>query len=167
MQKNQYKAGDVILREGEEGNSAFLITTGSVEVIIGEGKKAKTVASLGEGDVFGEMSLLEPGPRSATIKAVTDTECAVTSYDDFMASIQNDPEQAIKFMKTLVLRLRQMNEVMGKMDPQRRRMRDMLKDWQKSNEAAEAAEALRWEGLTPEERELELSYLGASRYGMF
>jgi hypothetical protein len=84
-----------------------------------------------------------------------------------MASIQDDPEQAIKFMKTLVLRLRQMNEVMGKMDPQRRRMRDMLKDWQKSNEVAEAAEALRWEKLTPEEREIELNYLGAFRYGMF
>jgi len=167
MQKTQYQAGDVIIREGEQGNSAFLITTGSVEVCVGEGKKAKTVATLGEGQIFGEMSLLEPGPRSATIKAVTYTECAVTSYDDFMASIQDDPEQAIKFMKTLVLRLRQMNEVMGKMDPQRRRMRDMFKDWQKSNEAADAAEAKRWESLTPEERELELNYLSAFRYGIF
>ena len=167
MQKNQYKAGDVILREGEEGNSAFLITTGSVEVIIGEGSKAKTVASLGEGEVFGEMSLLEPGPRSATIKAVTDTECVVTSYDDFMVSIQDNPGQAIKFMKTLVLRLRQMNEVMGKMDPQRRRMRDILKDWQKSNEAAEAEETKRWASLSPQEKEIELNYLGALRYGIF
>ena len=73
MQNVQFKAGDVILSEGEEGNSAFLITAGSVEVIIGEGKKAKTVATLGEGAIFGEMSLLEPGPRSATIKAVTYT----------------------------------------------------------------------------------------------
>jgi cAMP-binding proteins - catabolite gene activator and regulatory subunit of cAMP-dependent protein kinases len=167
MQKIQFKAGDTILTEGEEGNSAFLITTGSVEVIIGEGKKAKVVATLGEGTIFGEMSLLEPGPRSATIKAVTNTECAVTSYDDFMASIQDNPEQAIKFMKTLVLRLRQMNEVMGKMDPQRRRMRDMFKDWQKSNEAAELAESERWAKLSQEEREIELNYLGAFRYGMF
>jgi CRP-like cAMP-binding protein len=167
MQNIQFKAGDVILSEGEEGNSAFLITAGSVEVIIGEGKKAKTVATLGEGTVFGEMSLLEPGPRSATIKALTDTECAVTSYDDFMASIQSDPEQAIMFMKTLVLRLRQMNEVMGKMDPQRRRMRDMFKDWQKSNETAETEEAERWAKLSPEDREIELNYLGAFRYGIF
>ena len=167
MQNVQFKAGDVILSEGEEGNSAFLITTGSVEVIIGEGNKAKVVATLGEGAIFGEMSLLEPGPRSATIKAVTDTECTVTSYDDFMASIQDNPEQAIKFMKTLVLRLRQMNEVMGKMDPQRRRMRDMFKDWQKSNEAAELAESERWAKLSQEEREIELNYLGAFRYGIF
>jgi CRP-like cAMP-binding protein len=167
MQKIQYKAGETILTEGEEGNSAFLVTTGSVEVIIGEGKKAKVVATLEQGTVFGEMSLLEPGPRSATIKALTDTECAVTSYDDFMASIQSDPEQAIMFMKTLVLRLRQMNEVMGKMDPQRRRMRDMFKDWQKSNETAETEEAERWAKLSPEDREIELNYLGAFRYGIF
>jgi len=167
MKTVKFKAGDVILREGEEGNSAFLISAGSVEVIVGEGKKAKTVASLGEGEVFGEMSLLEPGPRSATIKAVTDTECVETSYDDFMASIQDNPEQAIQFMKTLVLRLRQMNEVMGKMDPQRRRMRDMLSDWQKSNEAAKIAESERWANLSQEEREAELNYLSAFRYGIF
>ena len=167
MQKILFKAGDTILTEGEEGNSAFLITTGSVEVIVGEGKKAKVVATLGEGAIFGEMSLLEPGPRSATVKAVTDTECSVTSYDDFMASVQDDPEQAIKFMKTLVLRLRQMNEVMGKMDPQRRRMRDVFRDWQKANEAAEAEAAERWESLSPEEKERELSYLESFRYGMF
>lgn len=60
-----------------------------------------------------------------------------------------------------------MNEVMGKMDPQRRRMRDMFKDWQKSNEAAELAESERWAKLSQEEREIELNYLGAFRYGMF
>jgi CRP-like cAMP-binding protein len=167
MKTVKFKAGDVILREGEEGNSAFLISSGSVEVIVGEGKKAKTVASFGKGEVFGEMSLLEPGPRSATIKAVTDTECAETSYDDFMASIQDNPEQAIQFMKTLVVRLRQMNEVMGKMDPQRRRMRDMLSDWQKSNEAAKIAESERWAKLSQAEREAELNYLDAFRYGIF
>jgi CRP-like cAMP-binding protein len=59
MKSVTFNAGDVIIAEGEEGNSAFLITKGSVEVIVGEGKKAKTVANLKEGDVFGKMSLLE------------------------------------------------------------------------------------------------------------
>ena len=53
------------------------------------------------------------------------------------------------------------------MDPQRRRIRDMFKDWQKSNEAAELAESERWAKLSQEEREIELSYLGAFRYGIF
>jgi hypothetical protein len=70
-------------------------------------------------------------------------------------------------MKTLVLRLRQMNEVMGQMDPQRRRMRDMFKDWQKSNETAEVAESERWAQMSQEESEIELNFLGAFRYGIF
>jgi CRP-like cAMP-binding protein len=132
MQTVTFKAGDTILTEGEEGDTAFLIISGSVEVTVGEGVKARTVGTLGEGDVFGEMSLLEPGPRSATVKATADTECAVTSYEEFMASLQEHPERAVEFLKTLVRRLRQMNELTARMDPQRRGLRQMFADWQKS-----------------------------------
>ena len=75
MQTVKFNAGDTILSEGEAGDTAFLIVAGSVEVSIGEGAKAKSVGTLDAGEVFGEMSLIEPGPRSATVKAVTDTEC--------------------------------------------------------------------------------------------
>ena len=77
MQTVKFNAGDTILSEGEDGDTAFLIVSGSVEVSVGEGARAKTVGTLIAGDVFGEMSLIEPGPRSATVKAVTDTECLV------------------------------------------------------------------------------------------
>ena len=137
METVRFKAGDTILREGEEGSTAFLVVSGSVEVIIGEGSRAKTLGSLNAGDVFGEMSLIEPGPRSATVKAVTDTACAVTSYDDFMASLSGDPGQAVEFMKTLVRRLRQMNALMAEMDPRRRGLRDVLSDWQLSTRQSE------------------------------
>ena len=106
MQTVKFNAGDTILSEGEAGDTAFLIVAGSVEVSIGEGAKAKSVGTLDAGDVFGEMSLIEPGPRSATVRAVTDTECLVTTYDEFIASSQADPERAVEFMKTLVRRLR-------------------------------------------------------------
>src|SRR4249920_1066150 len=100
MQTIKFNAGETILSEGEAGDTAFLIVAGSVEVSIGEGAKAKTVGTLAGVDVFGEMSLIEPGPRSATVKAVTDTECIVTTYDEFIASIQANPERAVEFMKT-------------------------------------------------------------------
>jgi CRP/FNR family cyclic AMP-dependent transcriptional regulator len=134
MQTMTFKAGDTIISEGSEGNTAFLITSGSVEVSVGEGTKAKALGTLEAGEVFGEMCLIEPGPRSATVKAVTDTECFVTTYDEFVASIQTNPERAVEFMKTLVRRLRQMNERMARMDPGRRGLRDVLRDWQKSFE---------------------------------
>jgi CRP-like cAMP-binding protein len=138
METVKFNAGDTILSEGEDGNTAFLIVDGSVEVIIGEGSRAKRLGTLSAGEVFGEMSILEPGPRSATVKALTDTDCVMTSYDDFMASIGESPEQAIEFMKTLVRRLRQMNELMAGMDPRKRRLRDVFNDWQRSIEQSES-----------------------------
>lgn len=117
MQTAKFSAGNTILSEGEVGDTAFLIIAGSVEVSLGHGAKAKRVATLGAGDVFGEMSLIEPGPRSATVKALTDTECFVTTYDEFVTTAQVNPERAVEFMKTLVRRLRQMNERLAGMDP--------------------------------------------------
>ena len=75
MQTVTFKAGDTIIREGDEGNTAFLIVSGMVEVNVGEGDDAKMVGKLDAGEIFGEMSLIDPGPRSATVKALTDIEC--------------------------------------------------------------------------------------------
>jgi CRP-like cAMP-binding protein len=139
MRTVKFKAGDTILSEGEAGDTAFLIVTGSVEVSIGEGAKARNVGTLDAGGVFGEMSLIDPGPRSATVKALADTECVVTTYDEFIASIQSNPERAVEFMRTLVRRLRQMNERMVSMSPGRRGLRDVLRDWQRSFELGDGA----------------------------
>jgi CRP/FNR family cyclic AMP-dependent transcriptional regulator len=132
MQSIAFKAGETIISEGDDGDTAFFIVSGSVEVLIGQGAKARTVGTLQEGDVFGEMSLIEPGPRSATIRAATDVECLTTSYEDFVAAIQDNPDRAVGFMKTLVRRLRQMNELMESADPGKRGLRAMVHDWQKS-----------------------------------
>lgn len=117
MQTVKFNAGDTILSEGDAGSTAFLIKAGSVEVSIGEGVNAKSIGKLGAGDVFGEMSLIDPGPRSASVRAVADTECTVTTYDEFIASAESSPERAVEFMKPLVRRLRQMNERMAKLNP--------------------------------------------------
>ncbi len=116
MQTVKFNAGDVILSEGQEGDTAFFINVGSVEVTVGTGARTKNLGTLGPGDVFGEMSLIEPGPRSATVKALADTECLATTYDEFIASDQANTG-AVAFMKTLVRRLRRMNERMARIDP--------------------------------------------------
>ncbi len=134
MQAVAFKAGDTIISEGEEGNTAFFIVTGSVEVCIGQGAKARTVGTLKTGEVFGEMCLIEPGPRSATVKAATDVECLAASYEEFIAAIEDYPERAVGFMKTLVRRLRQMNDLMESVGPDRRGLRRRIRDWQKSVE---------------------------------
>jgi CRP/FNR family transcriptional regulator, cyclic AMP receptor protein len=132
MQAVAFKAGDTIIAEGEEGDAAFFIVSGSVEVLIGQGANARTVGVLNAGEVFGEMCLIEPGPRSATVKAATDVECLATSYEEFIEAIEDHPDRAVAFMKTLVRRLRQMNELMESVGADRRGLRGMIRDWRKS-----------------------------------
>jgi len=132
MQAAAFKAGDTIICQGDEGDTAFFLVAGSVEVIVGQGAEARSVGTLKEGEVFGEMSLIEPGPRSATVKAATDVECLAMSYEEFIAAIEDHPERAVAFMKTLVRRLRQMNELMESLGPDRRGLRGMVREWRKS-----------------------------------
>jgi len=119
MRTLNFRAGDTIISEGETGGTAYLINSGSVKVTVGEGASARTVAELGAGEVFGEMSLIDPAPRSASVQALTDSECVATTYDELMGSLQDHPEWALKFMKTFVRRLRHMNELVTKMQPSR------------------------------------------------
>ncbi len=130
MKSVEFKAGETILREGEDGDSAFFIVDGTVEVLVGAG--GRRVGMLGTGEVFGEMCLIEPGPRSATIIALTDVTCLVTSYEEFVGSIEDNPERAVAFMRVLVRRLRQMNDLMEKIDPNRRGLRGFVRDCQQA-----------------------------------
>jgi alkyl hydroperoxide reductase subunit AhpC/uncharacterized protein (DUF924 family)/CRP-like cAMP-binding protein len=97
------------MSEGDDGDSAFLMVSGPVEVSVGQEANAKTVAALGGGEVFGETCLIEPAPRSATLKAATDAECVATSYDEFIPSMQSDPQRAMTVTKSLVRTLRETN----------------------------------------------------------
>ena len=77
------------------------------------------------------MCLIEPGPRSATIKAATDVECLAACYEEFIAAIEENPSRAVGFMKTLVRRLRLMNELIESTSPSRGGFRGLFLDWQK------------------------------------
>jgi CRP/FNR family cyclic AMP-dependent transcriptional regulator len=147
MHNVSFKAGDTIIAEGDDGDTAFFIVSGSVEVIIGQGANARTVGTLQTGEVFGEMCLIEPGPRSATVRAATDAECLAASYAEFVAAIEENPARAVGFMKTLVRRLRLMNDLIESTGQGRRGFRGLLLDWQRSDgpsKIAPEAAALSW-----------------------
>jgi CRP/FNR family transcriptional regulator, cyclic AMP receptor protein len=143
MKNVAFKAGDTIIREGDEGDTAYFIVSGAVDVAVGQGAKARIVGRLETGEVFGEMCLIEPGPRSATVIAACDTECLAVSYQDFIAGIEENPERAVGFMKTLVRRLRKMNELLESVSPGHTGFRAILLDCQPSGGSPEAA-ALSW-----------------------
>jgi len=97
-----YKAGDSIVREGAMGVGFYLILDGRAEVRKGD----KVLATLGRGQFFGEMSLIDELPRSADVIAVTPIKCwALTSWA-FAALVKANPEVALHMLKELVKRLR-------------------------------------------------------------
>jgi CRP/FNR family transcriptional regulator, cyclic AMP receptor protein len=147
MRNVTFKTGDTIIAEGDDGDTAFFIVNGSVEVIVGQGGNARTVGILQTGEVFGEMCLIEPGPRSATVRATTDVECLAASYEEFIAAIEENPARAVGFMKTLVRRLRLMNDLIERANPSRAGgFRGLFLDWQRSAgpKLAPEAQALSW-----------------------
>jgi CRP/FNR family transcriptional regulator, cyclic AMP receptor protein len=97
-----YKAGDSIVDEGTMGVGFYLIVDGKAEVR----KGAKVLATLGKGQFFGEMSLIDEQPRSADVVAIAPTRCwALTSWA-FSAIVKTHPEVALIMLKEMVKRLR-------------------------------------------------------------
>ena len=109
MRRHEIKNGELALRAGDRGDTAYFILSGAVEVFIERDGRHVTLARLGKGEIFGEMAIIDPGPRSASVRAVEDTICIVTTYDDFTRSITENPQFATEFLRTLVARLREAN----------------------------------------------------------
>ena len=103
----QFQNGEAIVREGEQAVAFYLILSGRVEVVKGaEGSSPRVLNTLGPGDFFGEMALLDGYLRSATVRAVEDTECLVLSRWDFMAELRSSPYIAVQMLPVLSRRLR-------------------------------------------------------------
>ena len=94
--------GTVIAREGEPGIGLFVIADGSAEVTIGGAKKA----SLGPGDFFGEIALLDGGPRTATVTATSDVKLLGLTEWVFRGLMQEHPSFAVKTLQAMAGRLR-------------------------------------------------------------
>lgn len=94
--------GYVLAREGQPGRSFYVIATGRAAVSIG----GNHIVSLGPGDFFGEMSILEDRPRVATVTAETPMVLMEFSVNDFLEMIRTMPGVAVNVMRTLSARLR-------------------------------------------------------------
>jgi CRP/FNR family cyclic AMP-dependent transcriptional regulator len=97
-----HPAGTVIAREGEPGIGLFVIEEGDADVTIGGRKKA----SLGPGDFFGEIALLDGGPRTATVTATSDVKLLGLTEWVFRGLMQEHPAIAIKTLEAMAGRLR-------------------------------------------------------------
>ncbi len=86
--------GETILRQGDPGDSLYLVRSGQVAVRIGVLGASQEVATLSEGQFFGEMSLMTGAMRAATVVAKTDAECYIVDKEAFQEIVQEKPELA-------------------------------------------------------------------------
>jgi CRP-like cAMP-binding protein len=97
-----YTPGDVVVGQGDPATRLFIIVSGTAAV---EQEAAGRVGSLGEGEFFGELALIEAHGRTATVRAETELTCLVIPAWEFKASLEEHPQMAIPMLQTIIARL--------------------------------------------------------------
>ena len=105
-----FQPGQVIFREGDTSQEAYRILRGRVEISIVADGKPVILAQLGEGDIFGEMAMVDERPRSASAQSLEVTECEVLTPENFSELVLSRPEVLIPYMASFFERLRTAND---------------------------------------------------------
>jgi CRP-like cAMP-binding protein len=114
MSEDRLRRGDVLFREGDEGDRLYIVTDGKIKLgrTSADGRE-NLLAILGPGQMFGELSLFDPGPRSATVTAVTDCTMRSLSHEELGRWLNGRPEVARGLLTQLAGRLRRANDVVA------------------------------------------------------
>ena len=110
MSQAVFQPGQMIFREGDTTQEAYRILKGRVEISIAGEAKAVILAQLGEGDIFGEMAMVDERPRSASAQALEVTECEVLTAENFNEAVLQRPEILIPYLASFFERLRTAND---------------------------------------------------------
>ena len=102
VEELDFKAGKVLCQQGKSGGEFFIVLSGEAEVE----RDGKVVDSIKVGDHFGEIALLDNGPRTATVTAKTDLRCLVLSPRQFQDVLHQDAEIAVHILRDVTKRLR-------------------------------------------------------------
>ncbi len=101
--------GEVIVRQGEVGNSMYVVQAGEVEVLRETEDGEVRLAVLGAGDFFGEMSIFEHEVRSATVRARGEAHVLTVDKRTLLKRIKEDPFLAVSILQTMSNRIREIN----------------------------------------------------------
>ena len=99
--------GTILFRENEPGQEMYIIQSGKVRISKKVREIDKTLAILGKGDFFGEMSILNNKPRSATVEVIEDAKLLVIDPQTFETMVRNNAEIALRIIKNLSARLQE------------------------------------------------------------
>ena len=109
-----YTDGEYIFREGESAVFAYIVKSGSVEITKRSAAGEQVLAELAPPTIFGEMALIDGNPRSAGARAKGDTVVTEVTEESFLTYLQQNPQAAVRIMKTISENLRASNQLVAK-----------------------------------------------------
>ena len=125
MQEVEFGKGEMIFAEGDPGTLCYRIVSGKVDILLNvpgmmNRGRAETVSSCGPGEIIGAMSVISRGPRSASAVAAKRTICVAMEPDEITKILENDPLEALAYIRTLIRHQRQSNRTIAWSSGQRR-----------------------------------------------
>ncbi len=117
MEQKIFADGEVIFSEGEDGDSAFLVASGSVEISRQSDSGKEVLGSIGPGQMFGEMALISDKPRSATAMAAGETTCVLVPQVVFDSELQGSSALLRSLVINLIAHIR---SLMAQLDDARK-----------------------------------------------
>jgi len=125
MHRATFQPGELIFREGDESSDAYWILSGRVEISIETAQGRNVLTTLEEGEIFGEMGMIDDLPRAATARALTATEVDVVNERDFHYEVLRDEARLLPYLDMLFERLRSTNAML-RAELARRRTSDLI-----------------------------------------
>lgn len=114
MKPRSLRRGTVLFHEGDSGDELYIVSTGKLKVGRESSDGRENLLSvLGPGEIIGELALFDPGPRSSTVTAVSQTELLSLKHEDLINWLGERPKAAMNLLKALAQRLRRTNETVG------------------------------------------------------
>ena len=113
LESKHYDKGDTIFRAGDVGDSFYIVRSGTVQIFIENFEGEKIILRESErGDVFGDVSMFDGGPRTATAVATDDTEVLTLDKEGLLALVKKHPHAALDLLAVMGKRLRSTNELL-------------------------------------------------------
>ncbi|MEB3209806.1 MAG: Crp/Fnr family transcriptional regulator [Leptolyngbyaceae bacterium] len=143
MEELDFPQNHTIFRQGEKGESLYIVVSGSVAVHIGD----RTIVELGSGSCFGEMAVIDAEPRSASVTTLERCECLLLTQQQLYEAIDEMPNIAVNVIRLLSRRIRTLNQSLNEVKEQ--------------HKAVESLDEAKDSELTPQPQ---LAASSASRY---
>jgi CRP/FNR family cyclic AMP-dependent transcriptional regulator len=105
-----YQDGEIIVRQGDPGDSMFVVQSGQVQVLAERDGEETLLNVVREGELLGEMAIFDQKPRSATLRALGETKILTIDKKNFMRRINEDPTIAFRIVETMSQRVRELSD---------------------------------------------------------